>query len=989
MADPQKKVNNIEALPSSQNVNVGSMLLQNDSIIQSNEITQSRAVTENLFEIQDQALIESMSRSVLVRTGLWTPSDLPITTTITEEQLDSGTFKQSTLFEFDLPGALFSESPMLRGKFANIAYFTADCLVNLKVQGSPFLQGMLKLAQIPYAQGTSAERRTYNEHLRSLSTFPNTTLNLQNPSRSVDLHVPYVNEFQNINPNDVDGLSSVRCWVIAALDSAISGSYEIRASYAVTARLTNIRLYGTAPSVTTSTLTCVSPLRKVNVSPNSNRAVTRNNEVVCQDGEDETASKGGIISAVANTVADVADAASAVPSIASIAKPISWLARAGAGVASFFGFSKPSDLEKNSVYTNLPARGYNNALGIDQSVTLAVLPDNQINPTRSTFSDQDEMSIDYIAKRPYVLGVYDWKTTDNNKDILFEIPVHPSNFSTYGATLRDRQGLFTAPIGLVSRLAHYWRGQMSIKFEFAKTQFHQGRLLVQYLPYGRGVQGVETVNSHILDISQIDHEGHSIDFPTVIQNKWLKTDDNATSSYTEGASAGVIVVSVFNELVAASTVAENIQIIPNVHWNNFEIAEQTSNAKIAVSDSYSNRTLGSGSEYASQDGAIKFTTLTSQRVYFSGAVGYPTAAAGRITVQREGDTFIQSLVAWTEDSGTSLISVKPVDIGPGTYTVFNDGLNTDEYNIFLSGPASLVQGTFVRGVEVKLETTANIGDTYTTDYNGWIHCASFAKSWTTTVDPTDTCSVSNGLNGGTVVKYYNDIPRRWGVHPHVTQVGTTNTVDTQIDGTVWLVLRWTTTKSGGETPTKSSDEIVAQDFQEGDTSTKETTMGEIIPSLRLLTRRFTLYNQGQDASVLLGSSALNTPLSLRQSLLDVISFLYRFTAGSVRHKIITPDKKLLAVTMANTSLNVSGEGFTPLDINSATHIQDTSLNPIVEINIPFFSPAENLAIDSRTFSLSQVAAGTLDNTEFTYSVLKAAGDDHTFSFLVGCPAFVV
>jgi hypothetical protein len=183
-------------------------------------------------------------------------------------------------------------------------------------------------------------------------------------------------------------------------------------------------------------------------------------------------------------------------------------------------------------------------------------------------------------------------------------------------------------------------------------------------------------------------------------------------------------------------------------------------------------------------------------------------------------------------------------------------------------------------------------------------------------------------------------------------------------------------------------------YQQGDNSSRDTTMGEIIPSLRLLSRRFTMVDKFTTSRLVLPGITFGTDSSMRQSTTDIISWLYRFTAGSVRFKVIVKDPDTCFVTSVSRDKSDSASGFTPYDSNSAMHIQNTSLNSILEIAQPFYSPAENLAIDSSTFttdtaSLSNLIVGSVFESNNEFAVLKAAGDDHTFTCMVGCPAFYV
>lgn len=951
--------------PVSSFVNEGSLLRQNDTIENLAQQDNKRAVTSNLFQIQDQALIESMSRSIIIGSGLWESTDAQISSTMTRAELDTE-FSQPTLFEADLPGKLFEVSPMLKGKFANIAYFTADCEVEMRIQGTPFLQGILRIGQIPYAKGTTRERRVYNEHLRSLSTFPGVTLNMQNPSRTVKLYIPYVNEYQNINPSDNDGLSSVRVWVISEIASAVSGGASARASWTMTARLTNIKLYGMAPSETTKQ---VHSLSSRTLHPSAPGILQ------CQDGEDESASKEGIVTKVANTVANVADVLSDVPVISSIAKPIGWASRMAAKVASLFGFSKAVDLEKNSVYSNVPARGFTHCEGIDQGVSLSVLPDNAIDATKAVSSQMDEMSIAHIASKPYMLERYKWSVDDVDETVLLEIPVHPSNYSTYGSDFDGQRVFFTAPIGLVSRLAHWWRGQININLTFAKTQFHQGRLKVQYLPYGTGVQGIETVMTDFVDISQVDHCGIQLTWPTVIQNKWLNTADNSTDGWTQGSSGGVVVISVLNQLIAADTVAQEVTIVPEISWSDFEIAEQTSIAKVAVATNYVPPTPSTASQLASEDSVVEFSVQYPAEVSFiSGRVGVPAGTDGFLKIASVGGSFSQNLVEYIIDSARERVTTKRVSVAPGSYRISPDGINGfSTYRIMVNRPVVVSKGSVLDTGEIVYTGVPNVGDSTQIPDERIVYCPEVSFEYNTGTY-VELLSVTPGPVS--LMEHKIDSPQGWQFSIVTLALGSAG-VESTVEGAVWQIYD------------PAATVLECQDYQEGDESSRLTTIGEVIPSLRLLTRRFTKESSGSGFAFALGTPSLKTPASLEQSLFSVISWLYRFTSGSLRYKIISQTDDILGVISTNSDSTGSSASPGAFDIASAAHLQSMKLNPIMEVAMPFYSPAEQLAISSTTFDLTQPVVGSVTGNSFDYTVLAAAGDDHTFSFMIGCPAFTV
>lgn len=532
------------------------------------------AVTGNLYEVKDQYLIERMMRRVIVKTGNWQTSNPQLSFTISSSDLTSigqgVLFSQPSIFEVKFPQAILSTSDMIERAFTNIAYFRADVRINLRVQATPFQQGALWMMQAPVNPYTSNFRVSINEHARSLTSFPGVELNLQEPSREVELVVPFTCQYQVIRP-EVDGMdeiASVVCYPLVKLSGPTSS--EI-CHYVVSANLENIKLYGLAP--------------------HSHDITYR-----MEQGEDEQASRSGLISGIAGNVASVSAGIGnlGIPGVSSIAKAISWPAEAVAGVAKVFGMSKTTDLSATINVCNTPAKAYTNTTGVDASVVLGSEPTNAIDPTIVTFDSKDEMAIGYMAARPFLntrtsgdKDFSDWKTTDPVGTTLAVIVVHPFSFRqthvlTPGLTDSEDGGYyFTGCFGYTASMCNYWRGTMVNTLKMCKTQYHSGRLLVQYLPYFAGdayvdmAYPIESVLSQIIDISAVGPEGVEIKFPTIARNAWLKTHSQLHAINQEMDTeeiGGVIVVTVLNPLLATSTVSNSVTVYTITHWEDAELA---------------------------------------------------------------------------------------------------------------------------------------------------------------------------------------------------------------------------------------------------------------------------------------------------------------------------------------------------------------------------------------------------------------------------------
>lgn len=920
-------------------------------------------LNDNTFNSQHQALIESLTREIIVGSGTWTTNDAAIGSSLTETQITDG-YTQPRLLEIDFPNALL-ESQFISAKLKNVAFMRADVIVTLKLQCTPFLQGALWLWQKPYDK-INSNRITLNEHLRSITSFPGVELNLLDETRTVSFTIPYTNEFQYINPFDTEQtLASVALSVLSPLKG---DSDAVKANFTILAQFTNIKLYGHNKSQTADYSLPYTPTTYAQ----------------CQ-GEDEKASKQGIVSSVSNTVADIADIVSDVPIVSKIAKPISWAARAVSKVASFFGFSKTLDLEKVTVYSNVPAKGYTNTEGIDNSVNLSALPDNAITPNKSTFDSQDEMSIAYIAKRPYVIGSAAWKEGQPAGTILATVPVHPCNFSTYGHYRFNHRTLFTGPIGYVASLFRYWRGNMNIKLKFAKTQFHQGRLLVQYFPYGAAaVAPVEEVLSKIIDLSEVTAEGIDISFPTITRNKWLSTyAPYETPSVNDlDTTGGIIVFSVLNSLLGAPTVSTEVSLYGWVTWSDMEFAEPGTSMKVVYASSGAkSQLLPSGVPAKPDDlrlgysyrpttaNPIEITTSLNniERNMFNQACPLPVGEivnSFAIRVRREVVNNSTGKLVFSQDTVMSSNSDSHIFYNRTDEFPFSD---ENTYFCWIGAP----------------KRQSDLPSAYLWDFPSLRKHSKDTSSYRYFDANHKEVSSSDDWLEKSIADHDYDSDSE----PNYSYANESHDEVDAFDD--WM------------SKTIVPDEVFARcqgdssTFVPGDHSNWTSTMGEIVTSLRALTRRFTpTDNLTPENPTPISLNFMETKdLTGRQSVFQLISWLYRFTAGGVRAKIIGQQDIVIASTVADLDSN---KGIYLLDANSASHIQDFKLNPILEVQLPFYSPAELLAVGSDTFrntnynNLSQLTVKPMNgNSEYSYETLVAASDDQNFTFLVGPPAFFV
>lgn len=223
----------------------------------------------------------------------------------------------------------------------------------------------------------------------------------------------------------------------------------------------------------------------------------------------------GPVSGVATSVSKAASYFTNVPLIGPFARATEIGAGAISSVAKLFGFSRPSDLEDFCQTRNLPLGRMAVTVGQDPIVKLSLDPKQElcVDPTTVGLANIDEMSFLHIAKQETLINQFPWTITGTGSTgTLCMLPVNPWNqpiFTTQSQTVYAQTSL-----SFVCRPFSFWTGSLRYRFQIVASQFHRGRLLIQYEPHINtnfvtqaatilaDGDGMNARYSHILDLSE-------------------------------------------------------------------------------------------------------------------------------------------------------------------------------------------------------------------------------------------------------------------------------------------------------------------------------------------------------------------------------------------------------------------------------------------------------------------------------------------------------
>jgi hypothetical protein len=279
------------------------------------------------------------------------------------------------------------------------------------------------------------------------------------------------------------------------------------------------------------------------VSPELMIPVAQGNTEVLDQKKDGLVTK--ITGAVANVLETSGTALSMIPVIGEFIPPLTWTARAAHKVASYFGWSKAPNMEHAHLMVPIPGPRMCHGEGIDNGIPLSLSPDNTCN-TANNSTDIDEMDFSYLFERKYIDQVLTMTAGEN----FLTIPLETKAVNT--------------PTNILTMFRHR-RWMRCFEFHMVKTKFHTGRLLIQY-DYNNTIVdnysariAMSTVYSKIVDISQQDSFVFTI--------PWMDI------SPFDDHSLGRIVITTFNDVIAAETVAQDFNIIQYQSYRDVQLGQ--------------------------------------------------------------------------------------------------------------------------------------------------------------------------------------------------------------------------------------------------------------------------------------------------------------------------------------------------------------------------------------------------------------------------------
>lgn len=456
------------------------------------------------------------------------------------------------------PWGLWLRNPRVANRMSNFRGFRGNLHVKFLINGNSFYWGKVLASYNPMVDALRDVHTTIPNNIASLmpaSTRPHVWLD-PTTSQGGELVLPFFCQTDSLNLMDTvawDNLGQLWLSSIGFLEHANSLTIPVRIQ--VLAWATNVTLSGP----TQSNLAGLTP----------------------QSGVVDDEYGTGPISRPANIVAAAAGMLNGIPTIRPFAMATQMAAGAIGSWASRIGFSRPRNL---AVTAPMRINQNGDIATTDQQETCSSLAltsktEVSVDPRLCGLGMQDELSFEYLCKKPALLTYFDWNLNSGVNHILFSTPVTPA-ISTSCVIAASSVGQALPPTAFCGLPFKYWRGSMTYRFQLAASSYHKGRLLVVWDSVtGHSTPELNTVNSKIVDISETRDFSVTVGWGQntasllqrspvgVVTNPWTL---GSPASGIQSVDNGVLTIYVLNDLVTSGANSSPIRIFVHVSSDDVE-----------------------------------------------------------------------------------------------------------------------------------------------------------------------------------------------------------------------------------------------------------------------------------------------------------------------------------------------------------------------------------------------------------------------------------
>jgi len=484
-------------------------------------------------------------------------------TTVNWELTDAAQANFNTI----APWQAFFNNTIIKKKLDNYAFIRCNLKLKFVINASPFYYGSLQFAYQPLPNyKTSTINTSVGTPLIPMSQRPHVFVYPQN-NQGGEMLLPFL-----FHKNWLDLNSSTEMNWFGDLTTNIYT--QLRSANGTTGTSLDVQIFAWAEDVELMGPTI---------------------ELAMQSGEIDSAVKSskdeynGMISKPASAIATATGLLGTTPVIGPFMTATSIAATAIGNIASLFGYTNVPNISDQHGFKNQPFAQFASPEISKPTERLCLDPKNELSIDNKIHgaSSEDQLACkDFFARESYLTSL-SYIETQSEGDALLAINVSPSYHGI--DTLSTTTSYDLTPLYYGASLFKYWRGDVIFRFKIIATQYHKGRIRINYTPTGNisaagtGDQMTSTF-TRIVDIGSEDNV--EIVVPYMQATPWLRTFDLETATLaslkyrTDGISMlpvrnfdnGQLTVKVMTNLTSpAATSTVKIQVFVR-GGDNFEVA---------------------------------------------------------------------------------------------------------------------------------------------------------------------------------------------------------------------------------------------------------------------------------------------------------------------------------------------------------------------------------------------------------------------------------
>ena len=458
------------------------------------------------------------------------------------------------IFTLDLP-TVWLKTTMIKEKLKGFRFLRGNLMIRVSINAQPANAGYAMLVFEPvYNQLASTPSSSVS--LQGLSGYPRATIDVANQT-AIEFEIPFNNLISHYDMVNGYGYCGR---VVMYVYSALTGQQDVDGT---------VFMWMKDPEIALPTGVSL---------------------VEAHGGQDKKAKhvkmttpekKKGTVETIADTVGEISSAFEGVPVIGEVAKTVSWVSGAASTVASWFGWSKPTDLDRPQKVVASYADTFANSDGDSKAKSLTLLQKNETEIPMSLFcSKEDEMAFNVILKKQTFMSRFHMKKEDKQGTLLWKWPVDPR--ACHRIRHEDKTKTPYIPgyvvdenslLSYVSSLARYYRGSIRYNFHFVKSPLHSARIRVSVVP-GATMQTpfseIDLNKNHSVVYDLRDTSEFDLDVPYKWPTPWKRCDAefgtiiDQADLITPNVPTAMIYVSVVNALRNPVIAKDEIECIIEV-----------------------------------------------------------------------------------------------------------------------------------------------------------------------------------------------------------------------------------------------------------------------------------------------------------------------------------------------------------------------------------------------------------------------------------------